>query len=142
MQLKWLLFSLNIILFIYCTYQNLRVSLGRYGKYTWKEQFFDIDTFMSYGYKVAIILSAVLDILSLLSIYQFFEYGLFTYSQLIKCIVLSLIFFVFVICLCDPEIFVEDNPYTNDNRYTYLREKIVIFMWLIEIIAYLVFNIL
>lgn len=97
---------------------------------------------MSYGYKVAIILSAVLDTLSLLSIYQFFEYGLFTYSQLIKCIVLSLIFFVFVICLCDPEIFVEDNPYANDNRYTYSREKIVIFMWLIEIIAYLVFNIL
>ena len=56
MQLKWLLFSLNIILFIYCTYQNLRVSLGKYSKYTWKEQFFDIDTFMSYGYKVGLYL--------------------------------------------------------------------------------------
>lgn len=142
MQLKWLLFSLNIILFIYCTYQNLRVSLGRYSKYTWKEQFFDIDTFMSYGYKVGIILSVVLGIIHLLSIYQFLEYRLFTYSQVIKCTMLFIIYFGFTICLCDSEMFVEDNPYTNDNRYTYLREKIVIFMWLIEIIAYLVFNIL
>ena len=142
MSIKWIIFCVNLILFFYCTYQNFRVSLGRYAEYTWKEQFFDIDTFMSYGYKVGIILSVVLDIFWLLSVYQFFEYGLFTYSQVIKCTVLFLIYFGFTICLCDSEIFIEDNPYTNDNRYMYSREKIVIFMWLIEIIAYLVFNIL
>lgn len=60
MSIKWILFTANILLFIYCTYQNFRVSLGKYDEYTWKEELFDSSSFYAYPIYLRYIFSCLM----------------------------------------------------------------------------------
>ena len=130
MQLKWLLFSLNIILFIYCTYQNLRVSLGRYGKYTIKEEFFDSSSVYAYPLSLGYIFSCLITFFSMIYLIKNVKFILDSEIESFKF--LLLLFFPILIS------FIQGMYYKDDKVFQmkYELELLATLYWIIESISF------
>ena len=130
MQLKWLLFSLNIILFIYCTYQNLRVSLGRYGKYTIKEEFFDSSSVYAYPLSLGYIFSYLITFFSMIYLIKNVKFILDSEIESFKF--LLLLFFPILIS------FIQGMYYKDDKVFQmkYELELLATLYWIIESISF------
>lgn len=129
MQLKWLLFSLNIILFIYCTYQNLRVSLGKYGKYTIKEEFFDSSSVYAYPLSLGYIFSCIIAIFLLVYQLKHYPRSIFENNIFIKYCLL----FLFPL-----SIYFIQGMYKDDKVFQmkYELEILATLYWVIELISF------
>lgn len=130
MQLKWLLFSLNIILFIYCTYQNLRVSLGKYGKYTIKEEFFDSSSVYAYPLSLGYIFSCLITFFSMIYLIKNVKFILDSEIESFKF--LLLLFFPILIS------FIQGMYYKDDKVFQmkYELELLATLYWVIELISF------
>lgn len=130
MQLKWLLFSLNIILFIYCTYQNLRVSLGKYGKYTIKEEFFDSSSVYAYPLSLGYIFSCLITFFSMIYLIKNVKFILDSEIESFKF--LLLLFFPILIS------FIQGMYYKDDKVFQmkYELELLATLYWIIESISF------
>ena len=130
MQLKWLLFSLNIILFIYCTYQNLRVSLGKYGKYTIKEEFFDSSSVYAYPLSLGYIFSYLITFFSMIYLIKNVKFILDSEIESFKF--LLLLFFPILIS------FIQGMYYKDDKVFQmkYELELLATLYWIIESISF------
>lgn len=130
MQLKWLLFSLNTILFIYCTYQNLRVSLGKYGKYTIKEEFFDSSSVYAYPLSLGYIFSCLITFFSMIYLIKNVKFILDSEIESFKF--LLLLFFPILIS------FIQGMYYKDDKVFQmkYELELLATLYWIIESISF------
>ena len=128
MQLKWLLFSLNIILFIYCTYQNLRVSLERYDKYTIKEEFFDSSSVYAYPLSLGYIFSCLITFFSMIYLIKNVKFILDSEIESFKF--LLLLFFPILIFFIQGMY----GKFSYENSKTYELEVIAIIFWVLELI--------
>lgn len=130
MQLKWLLFSLNIILFIYCTYQNLRVSLEKYGKYTIKEEFFDSSSVYAYPLSLGYIFSCLITFFSMIYLIKNVKFILDSEIESFKF--LLLLFFPILIS------FIQGMYYKDDKVFQmkYELELLATLYWIIESISF------
>lgn len=130
MQLKWFLFGLNIILFIYCTYQNLRVSLGRYGKYTIKEEFFDSSSVYAYPLSLGYIFSCLITFFSMIYLIKNVKFILDSEIESFKF--LLLLFFPILIS------FIQGMYYKDDKVFQmkYELELLATLYWIIESISF------
>lgn len=130
MELKWFLFGLNIILFIYCTYQNLRVSLEKYDKYTVKEEFFDSSSVYAYPLFLGYIFSYLITFFSMIYLIKNVKFILDSTIESFKF--LLLLFFPILIS------FIQGMYYKDDKVFQmkYELELLATLYWIIESISF------
>lgn len=124
MPIKWILFTANILLFVYCTYKNFRVSLGKYDEYTWKEELFDSASFYAYPIYLGYIFSCLM--VFFLIIYQI-KHPVFTFKS--KKIFLILLFSILIYFI--PKMY---SPLEKEIfNMKYELEVLAIIFWVISL---------